>query len=96
MLTSNSIHAIEQVLLVNSDLCDLYEKRGVTRQDLREVLRLAEIASEVRLAAKGVSLCARCHGDGYTLYFNSDGDGADKYDCQCLPLRKALQRLEFA
>lgn len=93
-MTAQAIHAIEQVLLVNADICELYEKRGVTRQDLREVLRMAEIADEVRLAAKGVSLCARCHGDGFTLYFNSDGDGADKYDCQCLPLRKALMKLE--
>ena len=93
-MTAQAIHAIEQVLLVNDDICKLYEKRGVTRQDLREVLRMAQLADEVRLAAKGVSLCARCHGDGFTLYFESDGSGAEKYECRCLELRKALQKLE--
>ena len=44
-MTPEKIHAIEQVLLVNADLCDLYEKRGVSRDDLREVFRLATKAS---------------------------------------------------
>lgn len=40
-LTQESIKAIEQVLLVNADISALYEKRGVSREDLREVFRLA-------------------------------------------------------
>jgi hypothetical protein len=44
-MTPEKIHATEQVLLVNSDLCDLYEKRGVPRDDLLEVFRLATKAS---------------------------------------------------
>jgi hypothetical protein len=45
-LTKESIRAIEQVLLVNADISALYEKRGVSRDDLREVFRLAEMSAE--------------------------------------------------
>jgi hypothetical protein len=35
------LRAIEQVLLMNNDICKLYEKRGVTREELRTVFTLA-------------------------------------------------------
>ena len=41
-MTAAEIQAIEQVLLVNSDICALYEKRGVSRDDLREVFMIAK------------------------------------------------------
>lgn len=41
-VSADAIHAIEQVLLVNNDISQLYEKRGVAREDLREIFRLAE------------------------------------------------------
>lgn len=44
-MTPEEIHAIEQVLLVNSDICDLYEKRGVSRDALRHVFQLARKSS---------------------------------------------------
>ena len=36
-----NIRAIEQVLLMNNDICELYEKYGVSRDDLRAVFVLA-------------------------------------------------------
>jgi hypothetical protein len=45
-------------------------------------------------ALRGVTLCARCHGDGFWLYFDSDGSGADRYDCPCLKVRKALKEYD--
>lgn len=53
-----------------------------------------EAAVAVVEALRGVPLCGRCHGDGFWLYFNSDGSGADRYDCQCLKVRKALEEYE--
>lgn len=41
-------------------------------------------------AIRKVDLCAKCSGNGYWLYFNSDGDGADKYECTCQAVKKAL------
>lgn len=41
-MSGKKISAIEAVLMTNSDICDLYEKRGVLREDLREVFYLAE------------------------------------------------------
>lgn len=49
-----------------------------------------QAAIQVAEALKTVTLCGRCGGDGFWLYFNSDGSGADRYDCDCLPVRKAL------
>lgn len=49
-----------------------------------------EAAEKVIEELRKVTLCARCHGDGFWLYFNSDGSGADRYDCPCLEVRKAL------
>lgn len=46
-MTAKKVHAIEQVLLFNADLCLGYERRGVTRDDLREVFRIAERAVNV-------------------------------------------------
>jgi len=43
-MTKEKLHAISQVLLVNRDICELYEKRGVSREDMMEVFRLATIA----------------------------------------------------
>jgi len=40
-MTERKIYAVEQVLLVNRDISDLYEQRGVTREELREIFRLA-------------------------------------------------------
>jgi hypothetical protein len=63
-LSPASVHAIEQVMLVNSDICELYEKRGVSRDDLREVFRLAEEASApIKIVAKidGDSVCQCTH-----------------------------------
>jgi hypothetical protein len=40
-MSIKSIRAIELVLLVNTDICELYEKRGVTRDDLRFIFDLA-------------------------------------------------------
>lgn len=45
-------------------------------------------------ALRKVTLCVRCHGDGFFLYFNSDGSGADKYDCECLKVKKALAEFD--
>lgn len=50
----------------------------------------AHLAVAVIEALRKVALCARCTGSGYFLYFNSDGSGADKYDCQCMEVKKAL------
>jgi predicted NUDIX family phosphoesterase len=36
-----NIRAIEHVLLMNNDICELYEERGVSRDDLRAVFVLA-------------------------------------------------------
>lgn len=41
-MTVEAIVVIEKVLLGNADLCGLYERRGVTRDELREVFRLAQ------------------------------------------------------
>lgn len=40
-MTIADLDAIEKVLLTNADICALYESRGVSREDLREVFRLA-------------------------------------------------------
>ena len=45
-MNKKEIHAIEQVLMVNSDICTLYERRGVSRSDVREIFRLATEAVE--------------------------------------------------
>lgn len=37
----SQLRAIEQVLLINNDICEIYEKRGVTREELRTVFALA-------------------------------------------------------
>lgn len=42
ILTVASIRAIAQVLLTNADICELYEKRGVTRQEINLICLLAE------------------------------------------------------
>lgn len=54
ILTAASIQAIAKVLLVNADICDLYEKRGVTRDEIKVICRLAEAqvqASSLQQAA---------------------------------------------
>lgn len=55
-----------------------------------------EAAIAVVEALKKVTLCGRCHGDGVWYYMNSDGSGADKYECECLPVRKALEEYRKA
>lgn len=42
ILTAASIQAIAKVLLTNADICELYEKRGVTREEVKLVFILAE------------------------------------------------------
>lgn len=42
-LTPAAIQAISQVILVNDDICRLLEKRGVTREEMVAVFRLAEL-----------------------------------------------------
>jgi hypothetical protein len=42
IMTVEAICAIEKVLLGNADLCGLYERRGVSRDDLRVVFELAQ------------------------------------------------------
>lgn len=43
VLSPASLQAISQVILVNDDICKLLEKRGVSREEMKEVFRLAEI-----------------------------------------------------
>lgn len=52
MLTEKKILAISQVMLLNRDLMDLAESRGVSFEDLRKIFNLAGQA-----AAK---LCEKC------------------------------------
>lgn len=42
ILTPGSIRAIAQVLVTNADICKLYEKRGVTREEVKLICLLAE------------------------------------------------------
>lgn len=43
LLSPATIKAISEVILVNDDICTLFEKRGVTREEMMEVFRLAEV-----------------------------------------------------
>jgi hypothetical protein len=45
-MTSATLHAIEQVVLVNRDIIELCEKRGVKATDLQAVFKLAHIGQE--------------------------------------------------
>jgi hypothetical protein len=49
-----------------------------------------EAAVAVVEALRKVTLCVRCQGKGFWLYINIDGSGADRYDCECLEVKKAL------
>lgn len=42
-------------------------------------------------ALRNVTLCARCHGDGFWVYFESDGSGVEKYNCNCVEVKKAVE-----
>lgn len=42
ILTAASIRTIAEVLLTNADICELYEKRGVSREEIRLICLLAE------------------------------------------------------
>lgn len=57
-------------------------------------MTLLQAAEKVIDKLRKVTLCARCHGDGFTLYFDSDGYGADRYDCSCLEVKKALEEYD--
>lgn len=43
-MNEKEIRAAGQVLLVNADLCALYEARGVSRDSMKEIFRRAERA----------------------------------------------------
>jgi hypothetical protein len=43
-VNSKSLSAIEHVLMDNADISALYESRGVSREELREVFRLAGVS----------------------------------------------------
>jgi hypothetical protein len=47
-MTERKIYATEQVLVMNRDICDLYEAMGVARHEVREICRLAAIALAAR------------------------------------------------
>ena len=51
-MNEKKIHAVEQVLTVNGDLVDLYERRGVKRETMLEIFRLARSASYLVRAAR--------------------------------------------
>lgn len=61
--SARKVHAIEQVLLVNRDISELCEKRGVSRDDLREVFRLADMSTKPTktVAINGNSVCQCTH-----------------------------------
>jgi hypothetical protein len=40
-MTEDNIYAIEQVIIMNRDICTLLEQRGVSREDVREICKLA-------------------------------------------------------
>lgn len=42
-LSEKAIRMIGQVLVVNDDICRLFEQRGVSRDEVKEILRLAEV-----------------------------------------------------
>jgi hypothetical protein len=44
-VTPKQVYAIEQVLLINVAVSEQYEKRGVSREDMREVFRLAQVGA---------------------------------------------------
>jgi hypothetical protein len=74
MMTEQKIYFTEQVLLMNKDISDLFEQRGVSCADVREIFRLAAwmVAEQ-----SGISLklylppdpCPRC--------------GREKSECDC-------------
>lgn len=45
-MTAGKLHAIEMVMMFNADIAGLLEKRGVSRDDLREVFKLARVGHE--------------------------------------------------
>lgn len=53
-----------------------------------------EAAVRVAEALLGISLCGRCHGDGFWVYFESDGIGTERYECDCVKVRRALSLYE--
>lgn len=67
----SQLRAIEQVLLMNNDICKLYEKRGITREELRTVFVLAagrikpwkDVEEELPEAHENVHVCI-CGGGG--------------------------------
>ena len=71
-MNTSQLRAIEQVLLMNNDICKLYEKRGVTREELRTVFALAagriwkdleDVEEELPEAHENVLVCI-CGGGG--------------------------------
>ena len=78
-MTEKEIFATEQVLLVNGDICDLYEKRGVSRPDMREIFRLARVGLELSDPARRESKLQDL------VYVLVDECGADIHDEEGCP-----------
>lgn len=71
-MTPEAIHAIEMVLMFNNDICELYEKRGISRDDMRELFRLATLGTHFDVADKAtvnpILDWLEAHGDELKQY----------------------------
>lgn len=104
-LTPAGVHAIENVLMFNRDICDLYEKRGVSRDDLREVFRLATLGThydvaEERPVVESALDWLTFHGDELKKYNNEhvavSADGVVAHDPDVVKLNARVKELGMA